>query len=80
MTTTLGWHRGRFLLGGTSLDERQNGIPRGTLDCRSLEWEARKSVTDVKRRPEATANRLVKRLEKLGYQVVLQQQPVCLAA
>ena len=33
-----------------------------------------------KRRPEATANRLVKRLEKLGYQVVLQQQPVCLAA
>jgi transposase len=33
-----------------------------------------------KRRPEATAKRLVKRLEKLGYQVVLQQQPVCLAA
>jgi transposase len=33
-----------------------------------------------KRRPEATANRLVKRLEKLGYQVVLQQQPVRLAA
>ncbi|MFH1907788.1 MAG: IS110 family transposase [Chloroflexota bacterium] len=32
-----------------------------------------------KRRPEATAKRLVKRLEKLGYQVVLQQQPVSAA-
>ncbi len=33
-----------------------------------------------KRRPEATAKRLVKRLEKLGYQVSLQQQPVTVAA
>ncbi len=33
-----------------------------------------------KRRPEATAKRLVKRLEKLGYQVSLQQQPVMAAA
>ena len=33
-----------------------------------------------KRRPEATANRLVKRLEKLGYQVVIQSQPANVAA
>jgi len=29
-----------------------------------------------KRRPEATAKRLIQRLEKLGYQVMLQQQPI----
>jgi transposase len=33
-----------------------------------------------KRRPEATAKRLVTRLEKLGYQVSLQQQPAMAAA
>lgn len=33
-----------------------------------------------KRRPEATAKYLVKRLEKLGYQVSLQSQPLSLAA
>jgi len=29
-----------------------------------------------KRRPEATAKRLIQRLEKMGYQVMLQQQPI----
>jgi hypothetical protein len=33
-----------------------------------------------KRRPEATAKRLVKRLEQLGFQVTLQQTPVPLGA
>jgi hypothetical protein len=33
-----------------------------------------------RRRPEATARRLVKRLEKLGYQVLLQQPPLIAAA
>ena len=33
-----------------------------------------------KRRPEATAKRLVKRLEQLGYQVSIQQPPATVAA
>lgn len=32
------------------------------------------------RRPEVTAQRLVKRLERLGYQVCIQQQPTAIAA
>jgi len=32
-----------------------------------------------KRRPEATAKRLVKRLEQLGYSVSLQQPALCVA-
>jgi transposase len=32
-----------------------------------------------KRRPEATANRLIKRLEQLGYSVSLQQPALCVA-
>jgi hypothetical protein len=32
------------------------------------------------RRPEATAKRLVKRLEQLGYSVSIEQQPASVAA
>jgi hypothetical protein len=42
----VGWHRGRYILGATSLNIRRTGIPASTPNCRSLKREARGSVFD----------------------------------
>ncbi len=42
----VGWHRGRPILGATSLIIRRTGISASTPNCRSLKREARGSVFD----------------------------------